>query len=288
MFEKRSMQAKEALYPIREVSNLTGVNSITLRAWERRYGLIEPVRTEGGHRLYTQTHIDQIKAAVALTEQGVAISQVKSLLDEQANAAKIDFKMGESDFQNQLLEYAFASDCENLNTELDNLFNDMSEIYSLPILSSVTKMLKRESRSGFIFWESQLLPRLHTRLRFAMRSNQFKSNKTLWVESQPGTPQSISILAALSMVNKGFYPFVNLYTTYAQQNYKELEEALVGLNCETLAFVSDETNFDEHFWSSWSEHNPAIAMHFFLESSAQTVLHSKANCSIYNIQDYAL
>lgn len=287
MFEKRTMQANEALYPIREVSNLTGVNSITLRAWERRYGLIEPVRTEGGHRLYTQSHIDQIKAAVALTEQGVAISQVKALLDEKANATKIDFKMGESDFQNRLLEYAFAYDCEHLNLELDNLFNDMSEIYWLPILSSVTKMLKRESRSGFTFWESQLLPRLHTRLRFAMRSSQFKNRKTLWVESQPGTPQSISLLAALSMVNKGFYPFINLYTIYADQNYRELETALAGLNCEAVAFVCDNTDFDERFWSMWSENNPAIAMHFFLEGSVQTTLNSKTNCSIYNIQNYA-
>ena len=42
---------QNALYPIREVARLTGINPITLRAWERRYNLIEPVRTESGHRL---------------------------------------------------------------------------------------------------------------------------------------------------------------------------------------------------------------------------------------------
>jgi len=45
-------------FPIRTVSELTGVNSVTLRAWERRYGLIQPVRKESGHRLYTRQHID--------------------------------------------------------------------------------------------------------------------------------------------------------------------------------------------------------------------------------------
>ena len=35
-------------YPIRTVSDLTGVNAVTLRAWERRYGLIRPVRSPGG------------------------------------------------------------------------------------------------------------------------------------------------------------------------------------------------------------------------------------------------
>lgn len=38
----------EGLYPIREVARLTGINPVTLRAWERRYGLIEPKRTEVG------------------------------------------------------------------------------------------------------------------------------------------------------------------------------------------------------------------------------------------------
>ena len=42
---------REELFPIREVARLTGVNPVTLRAWERRYGLIQPTRTESGHRL---------------------------------------------------------------------------------------------------------------------------------------------------------------------------------------------------------------------------------------------
>ena len=37
---------QEELFPIREVSRLTGVNPVTLRAWERRYGLIQPTRTD--------------------------------------------------------------------------------------------------------------------------------------------------------------------------------------------------------------------------------------------------
>ena len=36
---------QEELFPIREVARLTGINPVTLRAWERRYGLIQPVRT---------------------------------------------------------------------------------------------------------------------------------------------------------------------------------------------------------------------------------------------------
>lgn len=71
---------ENGLYPIRTVSQLTGVNPITLRAWERRYGLIQPLRTEKGHRLYSRRDIETIQQIVRLLEQGMAISQVSALL----------------------------------------------------------------------------------------------------------------------------------------------------------------------------------------------------------------
>lgn len=80
--------ADSGLYPIGTVSELTGVNAITLRAWERRYGLFEPVRKTSGHRLYTQQHIDQINRIVSLLDRGMRIGQVRAHLDaEQARAA---------------------------------------------------------------------------------------------------------------------------------------------------------------------------------------------------------
>ena len=79
------------LFPIRTVASLTGVNAITLRAWERRYGLIKPVRTDSGHRLYTQVDIDTIHQVVALLDKGVAISQVRNALGEtEQGAARVE------------------------------------------------------------------------------------------------------------------------------------------------------------------------------------------------------
>jgi DNA-binding transcriptional MerR regulator len=67
----------EKLYTIGTVSKLTGVGAITLRAWERRHGLIKPVRKESGHRLYTRKHIDQINRITSLTQSGLRISQIQ-------------------------------------------------------------------------------------------------------------------------------------------------------------------------------------------------------------------
>jgi DNA-binding transcriptional MerR regulator len=74
--------ADEGIHPIREVSRLTGVNAVTLRAWQRRYGLVQPARTEKGHRLYSEQDIRQIGEILSWLDRGVSIGQVKGLLSE--------------------------------------------------------------------------------------------------------------------------------------------------------------------------------------------------------------
>lgn len=84
--DSKAGDQSQGLYPIRTVSELTGVNSITLRAWENRHGLIEPVRKSSGHRLYTQEHIDLINRVVGLLDRGMRIGQVSAeLLSESSS-----------------------------------------------------------------------------------------------------------------------------------------------------------------------------------------------------------
>ncbi|HER35310.1 MAG TPA: MerR family transcriptional regulator, partial [Halothiobacillaceae bacterium] len=72
-----------ALLPIRSVSQITGVNPITLRAWERRYDLIRPTRTPAGHRLYSQQDIRTIQRIQELAESGMGFAQIALLLDQE-------------------------------------------------------------------------------------------------------------------------------------------------------------------------------------------------------------
>lgn len=88
--DQSPVDAGVELFPIRTVSTLTGVNSITLRAWERRYGLIQPIRTPTGHRLYRREEIDLIHRVVALLEKGMSISQARRALERSAAAPAAD------------------------------------------------------------------------------------------------------------------------------------------------------------------------------------------------------
>lgn len=63
-----------ATMPIGEVARRTGVTVPTLRAWERRYGLLVPVRTGGGHRRYSDEDVRRVLAVLELTGQGWAVA----------------------------------------------------------------------------------------------------------------------------------------------------------------------------------------------------------------------
>ncbi|KHA61899.1 MerR family transcriptional regulator [Vibrio variabilis] len=78
------MDCNEKQYAIREVSELTGVKPVTLRAWQRRYNLIKPMRTEKGHRLYKEEDIARIRSIQTWLDKGVSIGKVKALLDAES------------------------------------------------------------------------------------------------------------------------------------------------------------------------------------------------------------
>ncbi len=61
-------------YNLRAVVTQTGLNPATIRAWERRYGLPSPERTDGGHRQYSQRDIDTLKWLIARQDEGISIS----------------------------------------------------------------------------------------------------------------------------------------------------------------------------------------------------------------------
>jgi len=70
-------------YNLKVVLKETGLAADTLRAWERRYGLPVPQRTQGGHRLYSQRDIATIKWLLARQAEGLSISRAVDLWNEK-------------------------------------------------------------------------------------------------------------------------------------------------------------------------------------------------------------
>lgn len=73
------------LYNTKLVVSETGVPADTFRAWERRYGLPHPHRSDGGQRLYSERDIATIRWLRDRTSEGLTISQAVALLETEAN-----------------------------------------------------------------------------------------------------------------------------------------------------------------------------------------------------------
>lgn len=73
------MSGNTPTYNLKAVIHETGLSPATLRAWERRYGLIKPQRSAGGHRLYTEHDIDMLKWLIARQAEGLSISHAVEL-----------------------------------------------------------------------------------------------------------------------------------------------------------------------------------------------------------------
>ena len=70
-------------YNLGAITQETGLNADTLRAWERRYNLPQPARSQGGQRLYSPRDLDILKWLIARQEEGMRISQAAKLWHNQ-------------------------------------------------------------------------------------------------------------------------------------------------------------------------------------------------------------
>jgi MerR family transcriptional regulator, light-induced transcriptional regulator len=66
-------------HPIRVVAERTGLTPDLIRAWENRYQVVEPYRTDTGHRLYSDEQVERLRVLRQATLGGRSIGQVASL-----------------------------------------------------------------------------------------------------------------------------------------------------------------------------------------------------------------
>jgi MerR family transcriptional regulator, light-induced transcriptional regulator len=78
--------AGRALHPIGVVSARTGLSPDVIRVWERRYGVVEPVRDDAGRRVYTDGDVERLRLLAEATTAGRGIGQVSALEEEELRA----------------------------------------------------------------------------------------------------------------------------------------------------------------------------------------------------------
>ena len=191
----------EKLYTIGTVSQLTGVGVITLRAWERRYELIEPIRKDSGHRLYTHKHVDQINRITTLTRQGMRISQIlPEMLEPESPDDDLD--ISKEDSWSEYIDNMIIAIADFDEKQLDEIYNEALSLYPIDLMTKkllrpllIELGLRWEKKSGSIAEEHFFAFYLRNKLgaRFHHQSSK-TTGPLLLVAGLPNEYHEIAIL----------------------------------------------------------------------------------------------
>lgn len=90
-----SRTTTRAVYVISVAAELAGVHPQTLRIYERK-GLVDPARTQGGSRRYSDDDIEQLRRITDLTEEGLNLAGVRRVMELEAENRRLQEALAEA------------------------------------------------------------------------------------------------------------------------------------------------------------------------------------------------
>ena len=272
---------QNALYPIREVARLTGVNPITLRAWERRYNLIEPVRTESGHRLYTQEHIDFLHETLRLMEEGIPISRIQAVISEasprQTHTSAVTLSSDKSHaLLEKIVQAAGQLQVQALERLLDRVFADYSLNPLRILLAEVDAHLQQQDNSAvsLVFWRSSVLRRIQVRLH-SLYTQPLLPSKRVVIYKALSTPAYLAALVTLFCFEQG-------YQALAIEEGASLEQVLTAaksLSIQAVIFVDQDASATDLWRASFAKYASMRTWLFGSEQLAE-MQPASVNCEL--------
>jgi MerR family transcriptional regulator/heat shock protein HspR len=112
-----SKETRRAVFVISVAAELAGMHPQTLRIYERK-GLIEPFRTSGGTRRYSQEDIDRLNQIQELTDQGLNLEGVKQVIEYQDKIARLEKRVA-----------SLEAKLEQLQIEAERRVNEVRRSY---------------------------------------------------------------------------------------------------------------------------------------------------------------
>jgi DNA-binding transcriptional MerR regulator len=82
-------QDDQGIYSIGAVARMIDIPTSTLRAWEERYSVITPLRSEGSQRLYSRAQVEQLRFVKSRLESGASAADAHRLLSQEIAAGRI-------------------------------------------------------------------------------------------------------------------------------------------------------------------------------------------------------
>jgi DNA-binding transcriptional MerR regulator len=113
------------LIRIGELSRRLGVSADRLRAWERRYGLLRPVRTSGGFRLYSGDDERRVRAMQRHLAEGLSAAEAAMAVLAAGGAGAGSRPADAADLRRELGEALAALDAIRAHEVVDRMLADL-------------------------------------------------------------------------------------------------------------------------------------------------------------------
>jgi MerR family transcriptional regulator, light-induced transcriptional regulator len=98
----------EDTYQINDLEKLTGIKAHTIRIWEKRYGMLNPRRTDGNIRYYTGNDLKKLLNISILNKNGIKISRIAELSDAEISARVIEYSNRSNEVEDQVQNMIMA------------------------------------------------------------------------------------------------------------------------------------------------------------------------------------
>lgn len=115
------------MYTIKHAAQQVGISAATLRAWERRYGIVTPQRSDSGYRVYQERDVAVLRSMKQLVDQGwstglAAAQMLREAEADRSAGAPAAARTRDSDLAARVIRAAAALDTSDLAAVLDHLF----------------------------------------------------------------------------------------------------------------------------------------------------------------------
>lgn len=253
------MEHPRGVLRIGEVSRRTGVAVPTLRAWERRYDLLDPDRTDGGHRLYGDRDIQRVRAMVRLLDDGwSAAAAARQVLREPAAVVPLRAVDGDgppdhpaaADLTDRLEASIEAFDAPTTDELVDDVFarftvpRALDEVL-LPVMRRIGEGWQDDPR--LIAREHFATNTLRPRLQRLLRSAPTGTGRACVAAAPEGEDHDLGLLAGCAVIAQAgwriHYLGIRTPTTALERGVAELRPAVVMIGSmfreHSEAFLQD-------------------------------------------------
>ncbi|MFL0494779.1 MerR family transcriptional regulator [Priestia megaterium] len=238
--------AHEGKYNIKAISNMVGIQPGTLRAWERRYQILNPVRNDSGHRLYTEEDLRKLKWLTEKVSGGFTISQAVSLLETESSTVGTFEEEGEVDSPQKIRDELLTMLLSFEEGKAQDLINHAFSLYSvekvvIDILGSLLVMVgdmweKGRITSAHEHYTTQVLKTRISMIFYSLPSNGLLP-KTIAVCGPNETHEVGLLVFTLFLRRKGFeviYLGSSIEDKDVELIVKEVDPTFLFMSCTML------------------------------------------------------